>query len=107
MTIRRASVILPCRRLDDFPTHLTGPAAADLLAAVTGLWHPSLIHATQALPGLASGRRTAGSRDTGWRTRCHSVGEPRTDGAGLVQIDLQATVPRNPPPVDAVAISQR
>ena len=50
MTIRRASVILPCRGFEDFPTHLTGPGAADLLAAVTGLWHPALIHATQELP---------------------------------------------------------
>ena len=51
MTIRRASVILPCRGFDDFPTHLTGPAAAELLTAATALWHPALIHATQALPG--------------------------------------------------------
>ena len=33
MTIRRASVILPCRGLDDLPTHLAGPGAADLLMA--------------------------------------------------------------------------
>ena len=54
MTIRRASVILPCRGFEDFPTHLAGLGAADLLAAVTGLWHPALIHATQALPGWHS-----------------------------------------------------
>ncbi|HEY3395564.1 MAG TPA: hypothetical protein VGK58_22880 [Lacipirellulaceae bacterium] len=51
MTLRRASLLLPCRRLDDFPTHLTGQAAADLLAAWTALWHPSLIDATGRLPG--------------------------------------------------------
>jgi alpha-mannosidase len=51
MTLRRASLLLPCRRLEDFPTHLTGQAAADLLAAWTALWHPSLINATGRLPG--------------------------------------------------------
>jgi alpha-mannosidase len=51
MTLRRASLLLPCRRLEDFPTHLTGQAAADLLAAWTALWHPSLVNATGRLPG--------------------------------------------------------
>src|SRR3954471_14213767 len=51
MTIRRASVMLPASQLEDFPTHLTGEAAADLLAAWTAVWHPAIIHATQQLPG--------------------------------------------------------
>ena len=83
MTIRRASVILPCRGFDDFPTHLAGPGAADLLAAVTGLWHPALIHATQALPGWHRGRGTARSRGAGRRIGRHTVVEPRTDRVRL------------------------
>lgn len=50
MTIRRVSVILPCRGFDDFPTHFTGAGAAELLAAITGLWHPQLLEATKSLP---------------------------------------------------------
>ncbi len=102
MTIRRALLILPCRRLDDFPTHLTGERASELLAAWTALWHPALIAATGRLPG--------------W----HAADEP-PDPAGfdgeLVLVPgvsrqclagdwcdrLAATSPRNPPPVHAVA----
>src|SRR5258705_1201038 len=100
MTIRRASVILPCRGFDDFPTHLAGPGAADLLAAVTGLWHPALIHAVQGLPGF------------------HPAEEPPDPGdleGELIVIPsssrermapdwtdrLRSTAPRNPAPVDA------
>jgi alpha-mannosidase len=50
MTLRRASLILPCPRLDDFPSHLTGGRAAELLAGWTALWHPTLIDALGRLP---------------------------------------------------------
>src|SRR4051812_19320777 len=100
MTIRHASVMLPARELDDFPTHLTGEAATDLLAAWTAVWHPALIHATQELPG--------------W----HPAGEPPDPAAlegELVVIPsasrqqmppdwierVRATSPRNPMPVEA------
>src|SRR3954466_6701707 len=100
MTIRRASVMLPASQLDDFPTHLTGDAAADLLAAWTAVWHPALIHATQQLPG--------------W----HPAGEPPDPAAlegELVVVPsasrqqmppdwierARAASPRNPLPVEA------
>lgn len=51
MTIRRASVILPCSTWDDFPTHLGNQASAELLAAWTALWHPALLAITERLPG--------------------------------------------------------
>ncbi len=105
MTIRRASVILPCRSLDDFPTHLTGPAAAELLAAVTALWHPSLIHATQALPGL----RPAEEPPDPVELEGELVVIPPASRQRLSpdwSDRLQATVPRNPPPVEAVESRQ-
>src|SRR6185436_16482073 len=99
MPIRRASLIIPAARLEDFPTHLTGPPAAELLAAWTAVWHPLLIHATGALP------------------RWHSADEPpepdslegelvlvppisRQRMAGDWCDRLRATAPRNPPPVE-------
>ncbi len=102
MTIRRSSLILPCHGWDDFPTHLTGSTAAELLTAATALWHPALIHATQGLPG--------------W----HPADEPPDPASlegELVVVPpvsrermapdwcdrLRATSPRNPPPVEAVA----
>src|SRR3990170_8965940 len=100
MTIRRASLILPCSRLDDFPTHLTGDEAADLLAAWTALWHPALIAATGALPG--------------WHPADDPPDPAQLDGelvlvptAGRRRLAsdwcdrLRATGPGNPPPVDA------
>ncbi|MFO0789301.1 MAG: hypothetical protein U0805_07585 [Pirellulales bacterium] len=51
MTLRRASVILPCHGWDDFPTHLGSQASAELLAAWTALWHPTILAATEQLPG--------------------------------------------------------
>jgi alpha-mannosidase len=99
MTIRRASVILPCHSWDDFPTYLGDQAAAELLAAWTALWHPAIIAATGRLPG--------------W----HQADEP-PDPASLegelvlvpppsrVRMPsdwcdrLRATAPNNPPPVE-------
>lgn len=51
MTLRHASVILPCHGWDDFPTHLGSQASAELLAAWTALWHPTILAATEQLPG--------------------------------------------------------
>jgi alpha-mannosidase len=54
MTIRRASILLPCDRLENLPTHLGSNEAAELLAAWTGLWHPAITAATGRLPGWHS-----------------------------------------------------
>jgi alpha-mannosidase len=102
MTIRRASVMLPASELEEFPTHLTGEAAADLLAAWTAVWHPAIIHVTGQLPA--------------W----HPASEPPDPAAlegELVVIPsasreqmppdwtdrLRATSPRNPMAVEARA----
>ena len=101
MTIRRASVILPCRGFDDFPTHLAGPGAADLLASLTGLWHPALIHATQAIPGhhWAEGPPDPAEMEDELVVIPSSSRERMpADWADQVR----ATAPRNPSPVDAM-----
>lgn len=102
MTIRRASVILPGRGLEDFPSQLTGPAAAELLAAATALWHPSLIHATQSPPGSYS---TDGPPDPdsleGELVLIPPASRERMSPDWCNR--LRATAPRNPPPVEAVA----
>jgi alpha-mannosidase len=54
MTIRRASLLTPSRRLDELPSQLRGPAAAEFLAAWTVLWHPALIHKIGSLPSWYS-----------------------------------------------------
>src|SRR4029078_10028422 len=94
-------VCVPCLGVHASRPHAAGPAAADLLAAATGLWHPALIHAMQELPG--------------W----HPAEEPPDPGeldGELVVIPsssrermapdwvdrLRASAPQNPPPVDAV-----
>src|SRR5688572_27600548 len=100
MTIRRTSILLPCDRLENFPTYLNSQEAADLLAAWTSLWHPALVAATGRLPG--------------W----HSADDPPDPGeleeevivvpsvsrqrlAGDWRDRLRATAPKNPPPVEA------
>lgn len=50
MALRRSSLILPGYHLEDFPTHLAGERAAELLSAWTSLWHPSLLAETGVLP---------------------------------------------------------
>jgi alpha-mannosidase len=102
MTIRHASLILLCRRLEDFPTRLSGQPADELLAAWTALWHPALIAATGRLPG--------------WHP-ADEPPDPSTFDAELVLVPsvsrqrlpsdwcdrLRATHPRNPPPVEVSA----
>lgn len=101
MTIRRASVILPCRGFDDFPTHLAGPVAADLLAAATGLWHPALIHATQALPGWHPAEEPPDPAELeGELVVIPSSSRERMTPDWADR--LRETKPRNPAPVDAI-----
>ncbi len=102
MTIRRASLILPCHGWDDFPTHLGDEASAEFLAAWTSLWHPAIMATTGHLPG--------------W----HQAEEPPDPGeldGELVLVPppsrermpsdwcdrLRATAPANPAPVETVA----
>src|SRR3954447_4203303 len=101
MTIRRASVILPSSGFEEFPTHLAGQGAADLLAGITGLWHPALIHATKALPGWHSAAEPPDPQEMdGELVVIPSVSCERisSDWADRVR----ATAPRNPSPIDAV-----
>ena len=102
MTIRRATVILPCQGFDDFPTHLTGSAAAELLTAVTALWHPLLIHAVQALPGSrpADGLPEPEALENELLV-IPPVSRERMPADWCDQ--LRKKVPGNPPPVEAVA----
>src|SRR5688500_9666906 len=101
MSLRRATLILPCHRLDDFPTHLTGERASEVLAGWTALWHPALIAAIGAIPS--------------WRSS-DALPDPSELDAELIVLPeasrqrmsadwcdrLRATNSRNPPPVDAV-----
>src|SRR5687767_12350410 len=100
MTLRRATLIIPTHRLDDFPSHLTGDRAADLLAGWTVLWHPALIDAIGGVPG--------------WRSSDDLPDPSEFDGELVVLPEtsrlrtsadwcdrMRATNPRNPPPVDA------
>jgi alpha-mannosidase len=102
MTIRRASVILPCRSLEDFPTHLTGQGAAELLAAATALWHPSLIHRARALPGQHSTDELPDPTEMdGELLVIPSASRERMAQDWCDR--FRATAPKNPPPVDASA----
>src|SRR5262249_50664618 len=100
MTIRRASVILPCHGFDDFPTHLAGQGASDLLAAVTSLWHPALIHATRELPGwYPSDELPNPDQLEGELIVIPSSSRERMAADWLDRV--RATAPRNPAPIEA------
>lgn len=102
MTVRRATLILPCHRIDDFPTHLTGDRALELLAGWTALWHPALVAASGAVPG--------------WRSSDDLPDPSEFEGELLVLPEssrqrmsadwcdrLRATNSRNPPPVEVAS----
>ena len=50
MSFSELIVLLPCHSLEDFPLYFEGDAAAGLLAAWTGPWHPRLIAAAGKAP---------------------------------------------------------
>src|SRR5687767_10962882 len=105
MTIRRVSLLLPCRRLDDFPTQLTGPAAAELLAAWTPAWHPSLLNATGQLPGWHPADEPPQPAELkGELVLVPSVSKERLAANWCDR--LRATAPQNPPPVEAASSRQ-
>ena len=47
-------VIVPCHSLEDFPSHLRGRDAENLLACWTATWHPALLATTQKKPAWQS-----------------------------------------------------
>jgi alpha-mannosidase len=47
--------VLPCHGLEDFPTHLYGFEAENLLTTWTAAWHPALLAAANRLPILLRG----------------------------------------------------
>lgn len=102
MVLRRTSLLLPCRRWDDFPTHLTGSWAAELLAAWTALWHPAFVGLTGSLPAW----HPADDPPDPTTLEGELVLVPRVSRqrlAGDWCDRLRATCPRNPPPVETVA----
>jgi alpha-mannosidase len=102
MNLRRVSLILPSPGLDDFPSHLVGKQAAELLSAWTTLWHPALMAATGRLPGWHPADEPPDpSEFDGELVLVPSASRERlaTDWCDR----LRATSPRNPPPVEAVA----
>src|SRR5688572_10341965 len=100
MTLHRTSILLPCPRLDDFPTHLVGAEAAALLAAWTTLWHPALIAATARLPCWhpADNPPDPESLD-GELVIVPPISRQHLAGDWLDR--LRATAPANPSPIDA------
>jgi alpha-mannosidase len=102
MPIRRASLIQPYRRPEDFPTHLTGANAAELLNAATALWHPALIHLTGSLPGARPADDLPDPTEfEGELLILPMVSRQRLSADWCDR--FRTTVPNNAPPVDAVA----
>ena len=63
MSYQNLITLLPCHSLDDFPFHLEGKSADEILAAYTVLWHPSLIHQARVVP---TWRRNDSGDDFSW-----------------------------------------
>ncbi len=102
MTIRRASVILPCQSWDDFPTHLGDEAAAELLAAWTALWHPAVLATTSRVPGWHPAEEPPDPASL--ENELVLVPPPSRERMPGDWCDrLRATAPNNPPPVESVA----
>jgi alpha-mannosidase len=102
MTIRRASVILPCSSWDDFPTHLGNQPSAELLAAWTGLWHPALLAVTERLPGWHQAEEPPDPASfDGELVLVPPPSRQRMPGDWCDR--LRATAPANPAPVETFA----
>jgi alpha-mannosidase len=99
MTLRRTSILLPCPRLDHFPTHLVDAEAAGLLAAWTTLWHPALIAATGRLPGWHPADNPPEPDSlAGELVIVPPISRQHLAGDWLDR--MRATAPANPPPVE-------
>ena len=63
MAYQQLITLLPCHSLDDFPFHLEGERADEILAGYTALWHPALIAAARTVP---SWRRSELGEEGSW-----------------------------------------
>ncbi len=63
MAYQQLITLLPCHSLDDFPFHLEGESADDILAGYCALWHPTLIHAARTVP---TWRRSELGEEVNW-----------------------------------------
>ena len=63
MAYQNLITLLPCHSLDDFPFHLEGKSADEILAAYTVLWHPALIAESRTVP---TWRRNDSGDDFSW-----------------------------------------
>lgn len=50
MKIEKIRMLLSCHGWEDFPTHLTGDDAENLLNCWTTLWHPEIVRQAQTVP---------------------------------------------------------
>ncbi|MFM9025021.1 MAG: hypothetical protein ACKON7_06740 [Planctomycetaceae bacterium] len=86
----RCVVFLPCRTLDDLPTHLDDSEADDLFAAWTAAWHPRLVAAC-GVPAWASvdlplpAGPLLGIVPRTWDDRCAAHGDAAPPEAVLVR----------------------
>ena len=65
MAYQQLITLLPCHSLDDFPFHLEGESAAEILAGYCALWHPALIHAARTVP---TWRRSELGEEVNWES---------------------------------------
>ena len=65
MAYQQLITLLPCHSLDDFPFHLEGERADEILAGYTALWHPALIAAARTVP---SWRRSELGEEVSWES---------------------------------------
>lgn len=63
MSYQQLIALLPCHSLDDFPFHLEGSAADQVLDAYTALWHPALIAHARCMP---TWRRNDDAEEKSW-----------------------------------------
>ena len=63
MACQQLITLLPCHSLDDFPFHLEGESADEILAGYCALWHPALIHAARTVP---TWRRSELGEEVNW-----------------------------------------
>ena len=89
MPYQQLIALLPCHSLDDFPFHLEGAAADEILAAYTVLWHPSLIAEARAVP---TWRRNDSDGEISWDEALVALPQVcRDDMPGYWLEELRAT----------------
>tara|TARA_Y100001933_G_scaffold146679_1_gene145239 strand:+ start:1313 stop:4036 length:2724 start_codon:yes stop_codon:yes gene_type:complete len=63
MAYQQLITLLPCHSLDDFPFHLEGESADEVLSGYCALWHPALISSARTVP---SWRRSELGEEVNW-----------------------------------------